>query len=333
MRYCGFRLTGVLLAFCTLLVFQGVALGQTNRISGQVYGANRRPLSDVYVELKNELGTVISRTKTAGAGSFQFIGISSGRFTVLVRPFGTDYEEQSQEAEIVNIVQGGRRTSDSINLDFFLRARRTAPEKPGVAGVVFAQEIPPDAKQAYDRAISDLDGGRTDAGIAGLENSIKLFPDYFYALDRLGGEQLKKAQFAQARTTFQKATAVNTKSSNSWYGLAFALYAENLTSESIDAAKKAVDIAPDSPDINLMFGIALRKGKQYNEAEKSMLKAKKLTNGQLADASWNLALLYVYNLKNNRRAADELENYLKIKPDHPDAAKLKKLIGQFRGGA
>lgn len=31
-------------------------------------------------------------------------------------------------------------------------------------------------------------------------------------------------------------------------------------------------------------------------------------------------------------AADELENYLKVKPDHPDAEKIKRLISQLRLG-
>jgi len=81
-----------------------------------------------------------------------------------------------------------------------------------------------------------------------------------------------------------------------------------------------------------MFGIALRRGKRYLDAEKAMLKAKKLSNGLSADTSWNLALLYVYNLKNNRLAADELENYLKIKPDHPDGQRIRRLISQLRLG-
>lgn len=315
---------------CLVMLFALAASAQTNRITGQVLGAERRPLVDVWVELLNEVNSVLLRQKTTGSGTFQFVGMTGGKYTVLVRPFGTDYEEQSQEVEIVNIVSGGRRTSDAQNVTFYLRTRKSAEKKPTTVGVVFAQEVPPDAKKAYDKAVGEIESNRIEAGIAELENAIGIFPDYYYALDRLGSELLKRQKYDEAKKYFEKATSVNSKSSNSWYGLSFSLYALGKINESIEAAKKAVNISPESVDINLMLGIALRRGRAYSDAEQSLLKAKKLSNGLSADTSWNLALLYVYNIRNYRLAADELENYLKVKPDHPQAERLKRLIQDLR---
>ena len=328
----GFRLGRITTIICLLLAFQGIAHSQTNRISGQVFGANRRPVSEAYVELLNEINTVIFRVKTDGSGRYFFSGMPAGRFIVRVRPFGTDYEEQSQEVEIVTAV-GRRNTPDNQLVDVYLRTRRDANKRLDLTGVIFAQEIPEDAKKAFESALVDLDANRLDAGILKLENATKIFPDYYYALDRLVSELLKKQQFAEARKIFERSVTINAKSSNSWYGLSFALYAQDVVPESIEAAKKAADLAPDSPDINVMLGIAFRKGKLFSDAEKALLKAKKLTKGQSADASWNLALLYTYNLNNKRLAADELENYLRVKPDHPDAEKLRRLISQYRSGS
>ncbi|MEQ1605523.1 MAG: tetratricopeptide repeat protein [Pyrinomonadaceae bacterium] len=323
----------MLLLSCLVLLLQGIAFGQqsTSRITGQVFGANRRALADVYVELRNDVESVIQRAKTNGSGSFTFSNLTAGRYSVRVRPFGTDYEEQTQDVELVTSV-GSRNVADIQYKEFYLKARRDTKGKPGAPQVIFAQEIPEAAKTSYDRAVVDLAANRTDVGVAGLEQAIKLFPDYFLALDRLGVEFLKQQRFVDAALYFDRACTINSKSSNSWYGLAFARYAQKQIPGAIDAAKKAADISPDSADINLMLGIAQRQGRNYIDAEKAMLKAKKLSNGLLADASWNLALLYVYNLKNTRLAADELENYLKVKPDHPDAEKIKRLIGQLRLG-
>lgn len=332
MRSFGSRVICTVGVSCLVLLFQVAAYGQTNRITGQVYGENRRPLADVYVELLNEVNTVLMRTRTSGSGSFQFGSMTAGKFTVLVRPFGTDYEEQSQEVEIVNIIMGGRRSSDGQNVDFFLRTRKSTAKKPGPIGVVYAQEVPEDARKAFEKGVIELEANRIDAGIAELENAVRIFPDYYYALDRLGGELLRKGQYADAKKYFERSVAVNAKSSNSWYGLSFVLYAQGMIQESIDAAQKAANLAPESTDINLMLGIAQRRGRNYTDAEKAMLKAKKLSNGKSADTSWNLALLYVYNLRNHRLAADELENYLKVKPDHPEAERIKRLIRQFRLG-
>ena len=255
-------LAATILAFA----FQGIIYGQTNRISGQVFGANRRPVSEVYVELLNEINTVILRSKTDGSGGYFFVGMGAGRYNVRVRPFGTDYEEQTQEVEIVTTV-GSRNTSDNQQKDFYLHPRRDSNKQLEVTGVIFAQEIPEEAKKAFDRALVEIAANRPDNGILELENATKIFPDYYNALDRFGSELLKKQKYIEARNLFERAVVVNPRSSNSFYGLAYVFYAQDLTTESIDMAKKAVTIAPESADINIMLGIALRKGKQFSDAE------------------------------------------------------------------
>ncbi|MEJ7623852.1 MAG: tetratricopeptide repeat protein [Pyrinomonadaceae bacterium] len=320
--------------FCLMLAFEGIAYGQTNRIGGQVYGADRRPLSEINVELLNEIDAVLSRTKTNGAGAYFFVNMSAGRFTIRVRTFGTDYEEQAAGVEVVNIVMGGRSSTDSVQQDFYLRTtRESAAKRRKAPGVVFAQAVPPDAEKAFGLAMSEFDANRPDRGFAELHNAIQVYPEYFLALERLGVESLKIQKYADARKYFERAVAVNARSSNCWYGLSYARYVENNPPDAVEAAKKAAELAPESADISLMLGVAQRKNKDYPDAEKSMIRAKKLSGNKLADASWNLALLYVYNIKDKRRAAEELENYLKIRPDHPNADQLKKLISQFRLGA
>lgn len=324
------RLAGVGAILGFLFLVQGVAYGQ-NRIYGQVLTENRRPVADLYVELVNEVNRVVLRTTTDGSGNFIFIGMGTGRFNVRVLSGITDLEEQTQEVQISNLSLSNAGSSDSQQIVFFMRSRRDARGN-GVTGVLFAQDIPPDAKKIYEKAIAELNGNRTDAGILGLESAIKIFPQYFLALDRLGVELLKQRKFSEAKNYFERAAAVNSRSANSWYGLALVLFAEDRIKESINAAKKAMEIAPDSPDVYLLLGIAFRKSKEYKDAEQSMLKAKKLSNGKSPDVYWNLALLYRYNLKNNRLAADELENYLKARPNHPEAERLRRLIIQLRNG-
>lgn len=333
-RSLGIRLLFAGILPCMAMICASSVLAQTatSRITGQVFGENRRPLSDIYVELRNEVEAVLQRTKTNGSGAYSFNNLTSGRFSVRVRPFGTAYEEQIQDVEVVTVV-GGRNVGDIQYKDFYLKARRdVASSTPTSNEVVYVQEVPESAKRYYDKAIVDLAAGRVDNGVMGLEQAVKDFPTYFAALDRLGVEMLKKQRYSEAVDYFERSTAVNAKSSNGWYGLAFARYATNNIKGSIEAGAKAAELAPESSDINLMLGIALRRGRNYIDAERSMLKAKKLSRGLSADVSWNLALLYVYNIKNSRLAADELENYLKVKPDHPEAQRIKRLISQLRMG-
>src|SRR5262245_50912794 len=68
-----------------------------NSISGIIFVESRMPLAEVHVELLDELGTTITRTKTSGSGRYSFNGLSNGRFKIRVFPVGTDYMEQFQE--------------------------------------------------------------------------------------------------------------------------------------------------------------------------------------------------------------------------------------------
>ncbi|PYS64040.1 MAG: hypothetical protein DMF74_08120 [Acidobacteria bacterium] len=64
-----------------------------NRIEGQVYDPNHRPVENVYVELLNEVDSVIQRTKTNSAGRFTFNGYPAGHYNVKVLTSRTNYLE------------------------------------------------------------------------------------------------------------------------------------------------------------------------------------------------------------------------------------------------
>ncbi|HNU07350.1 MAG TPA: tetratricopeptide repeat protein [Pyrinomonadaceae bacterium] len=311
------------------LALQLNVFGQTSRISGRVMGADRSPVADVYVELLNEVESVLNRVRTNSSGSYSFIGLSGGRFVVRVRPFGTDYEEQSREVEIVTYV-AGRQIADDQQVDFFLRVRKDSKSQPAAAGVVFYQEIPPDAQKAYDQAMININANRIEPGLLDLQKAITIFPTYFTALDQLGVQLMKQGKFNDAIAYFERAAAVNERSRNSWYGLAICYYSVDNSSKAVESGKKASTFDPASPQIALVLGMSLRKDKQFKEAETALKNAKKFSKGKMADAYWNLALLYAYNLKNYKLAAEELEAFLKIEPSHPDAQLLRKYIEELK---
>src|SRR5215467_9637152 len=72
-----------------------------NRIEGQVYDPNHHPVQNLYVELLNEVDSVIQRTKTNASGRFSFIGVPPGHLRVRVVTYGTNFVEQVQEIDIV----------------------------------------------------------------------------------------------------------------------------------------------------------------------------------------------------------------------------------------
>jgi tetratricopeptide (TPR) repeat protein len=323
-------LLSVTLVFLTgLFCFQVYA--QTNRISGMVLSKNNSPVSELWVLLLNDVGSILKRTKTDGSGRYMFTGMSGGKFTIRVITSGTDYQEQSQEAEIINFRVGNRTTSDNLQVDFYLRPSKN-PNANRINQVIFAQEVPKEAETMFQKALSSLEAKQTQQGIDFLEKAVTVFPTYFLALERLGVELLKINRFKEAQEVFAKSTKVNPASYQSWYGLAFANSALNSFSEAVIAGKKAVEINAESVDGLFLLGISLRSDKKYSEAAEILLKAKKLDKSKNANISWNLALLYFHNLKLYKETAIELANYLKLVPELPkeEVEKIQKLIAKCR---
>jgi tetratricopeptide (TPR) repeat protein len=301
-----------------------------NSISGHVFGLQRQPLSDVSIELLDDLSRTIARTRTNAAGRYFFNRISSGRFRVRILPYGLDYQEQEQEIEIQNFSRDGITTGfDNVQRDFYLKQRRGS--QPNIKSEsVFVQEIPQQAKETYKKAIDSLDSKNEKQGLKELKSSIEMFPQYFEALERLGLEYVKLKHFEAAHILLNKAVEINARAYKSWYGLAYSLYSLNAIDLALKAAEKANSLDQLSVESKLLIGVLLRQAKRYEEAEKNLKKAKELAKGSVAEVHWHLALLYSNNLMRYREAAEELELFLKARPDSKDAENIKKLIKQFR---
>lgn len=309
-----------------------------NSISGHVFGPQRTPLHDINVELLNNYSQTIARTRTNGSGRYVFSGLGSGRFTVRVMSWGTDFEDQEQEVEIVNFAtrtsSGELRPSGFSNeqKDFYLRPRRTA-NAAGVVGTVFLQEVPQTAQKLYEKAVSALSDKKEKEGLDDLKSALEIFPKYYLALERLGTEYVRLGHFEAARILLNIAVEVNPRGYKSWYGLAYSSYSLKKYTEAAAAIQKSIELNQYSAEAFLLSGVLKRLNKQFGESEKQLIKANELANGKLPQAHWHLALLYGNDLKRYRDAAKELKLFLKLEPEAKDAEKIKALIKEFEDKA
>lgn len=314
-------------------VFSGSGIfgvnAQGNSVSGHVFGLQRQSLDNVTVELLDEFSRTIARTRT-NAGRYYFTRVSSGRFRIRVLPYGSGYSEQEQEIEIQNFSRDGVTTGfDNVQRDFYLKLRKDAGENQRTEAV-FVQDVPPRASESYKRAINLLDSKQDEQGLKELRTAIEMFPEYFAALERLGLEYIKLKHFEAAHLLLNKAVEVNARSYKSWYGLAYSLYSLNAIDQALKAVEKANGLNPFSVESKLLSGVLCRQSKRYDQAEKDLKKAKELANGSVAEVHWQLALLYGNALKRYNEAAEELELFLKVRPEAANVAEIKKLIQHFR---
>jgi len=300
-----------------------------NRIEGQVYDPDHHPVQNLYVELLNEVDSVIQRTKTNASGRFSFVGVPPGRLTVRVLTFGTNFMEQTQE---INILQT-RNNNDVDYVDFNLRyeTRRRAQETDLSPGVIFVQDIPPAARELYLKGVSDFEKDQ-EKGLAEVEAAIKIFSSYFDALNWIGKEYVARGNYDKAYPYLLRAIDVNQRSAATYYSLSYAFYQLKQYPAAQEAARATTVLAPASVDGQLLYGTVLRITGKYGEAETALLRANSLAKEMNAEAHWQLSLLY-NRLNRNQDTINELETYLRLVPDSPDKKKIRDMIAKLRTSA
>jgi tetratricopeptide (TPR) repeat protein len=310
-----------------------------NTISGFVFGPQRKPVGEIYVELLNDYGQTVSRTRTNSAGYFTFSGMSEGRFVLRALVSSTDYEEGEKTVEITNFTsedsQGRTRTSGYANeqVDIILKLRKGITP---ANAVVFAQDVPPEAQRLYEKAVTDLDNKRSTEAFRSLKAALEIFPKYYAALERLGTEYIILARpeaFQAAVVLFTNAVEVNPRAFKSWYGLAYSEYSLGKFPDALTAVQKAIEINAASAETVYLSGVLMKKVKKYDEAEKQLLKAQEISHDTIPRVHWELATLYGNILHRYADAANELKLFLKAQPGSKDAESIKKLIADFEAKA
>ncbi|HEX8459529.1 MAG TPA: tetratricopeptide repeat protein [Pyrinomonadaceae bacterium] len=318
-------------------LFVASAAQGRSSITVRIYGPERNPLNEIFVELQNDTYFTVARGRTDSSGRVTFGGLKDGRYMVRVLAYGTDYLEQAQEVVLASLSQlpsdlgGGGGTNEYM--DMYLKVRESATASPFSAppGTVFAQVVPATARKLYERGVGELREKKEKEGFESLKKAIETFPTYYLALERLGTEYVMRGPVYHeaARILFTKALEVNPKAFSSTFGLGMAQYQLKMTDDAIETLKRATTLHPNSLHAYMWLGMALKQAKRASEAEIALKRANAIANGKMAEVHWQLARLYS---EQNRyqEAADTLELYLKAETNKSDAAQVRQLIQQLR---
>ncbi len=301
-------------------------ISPASTIAGFVYGPKQVPLADVDVELLNENYQLRGRARTDGSGRYEFGGLPDGYYSVRAMPFRYGYQDQQVKVEIRTMnVRGSGLGNTYINQDFYL-----APKKGGIAeyelGVIFAQDIPGEAREAYRNADKNFVNDRKQEGVEELFKAIKLFPDYYDALYRMGKELYNVGKYDDSWKFLLKATEVNPKSGVAFYylGESFSKLGKDYNKAAITSLTHASTLIPNMPQVFYTLGKAERAAGKFEAAEEHLLQAKKLAEQPIAEIQKELAQLYGNDLKKYKEAAAELELYLKASKLSKDEEKIIK---------
>ena len=318
---------GFLLFLINTLLTTSLLAQANNSITGFVFGFERKPLSNISVELKDDLNRIISKTETNGSGKYVFNRLSRGKYNIRISGGETNYQEEIKAVEISGNSKSGKGGSETFQQNFYLQKK---PISTAVAtfknSVVFAQEVPQEAEKLYEEAVKNFNKKQPEIGFSQLKKALDIFPNYYLALEKLAAEYIQRQDYKNAFNIANKGVSVNSESYECWYVIGYSAYQLKSSDEAVKAFTKAVEILPNSINAFAMLGINLRQIGKYEEAEEALVKAKKLAESPVADIHWHLALLYTNNLKKYNEAITELELFLQAKPNFEEANKVKDLI-------
>ena len=325
----------VLVASASTATAQGA-----NVLSGKVITPGGiQPTSPVRVKLTFN-GRAILETFTDLSGRFSFPGLSRGTYQLTADGDGVNFETTSIYAEISAFGPSGQSFTQDIQMRPIVR-KATPP--PGVVNA-FTQDVPPEAKAAYETGLKFVAEGKTEAAVENIQKAVKIFPKYFEAHLELGNIFLKAAQFNEAIASLDIAREINPNDERTYQSFGLLMMKQRNFPIAVAVFTEAGRLNPANPTNAVMRATALihqaantsasapsteDRSHLLSRAEMAMAQAANLSENKLKPDSMTLALFY--ELKGEpERAAAELESYMKKTPQLKNSEPLQNEIKRLR---
>jgi len=333
----------LLLVPLTIASAQGVGAGRdiadtggNNVITGRLYYPTK-PAADIHVRVTLESNSSPSITTTTNAdGVFKFSGVNAGYYTVVVDA-GADYEIVREQ---VNIEKSLNYSSGSAQVPIYLRPKGSGPAAKSGAMNPALTGVPKPAVDLYQKGLEFAQKNDSKKAVEQLSKAVELHPQFALALNELGVQYLRLGQPDKAAEALQSATKLMPDEFMPRLNYGIALLNQKKFAEAETELRQALKKNNDSPTAHMYLGIALlttsrdEKTRQYDmekytEAQKELEIAVSTGKDEVAMAHRYLGGIYSGN-KDYKRAADEIETYLKLSPKAADAERLREVVKDLR---
>lgn len=123
----------------------------------------------------------------------------------------------------------------------------------------------------------------------------------------------------------QEAVKADPSNVNAWIKMGNQMMDTNRFADAVDAYTKALALDPKNVDVRVDLGTCYRNTGKPDVAVKEYRKALETDHNHL-NAHKNLGVVLAYDLRDRASAIKEFEAYLKLAPNAPDAAEIRREI-------
>ncbi|MEK6333420.1 MAG: tetratricopeptide repeat protein [Acidobacteriota bacterium] len=306
--------------------------GGAHVIQGHVFfPSGRRAEGTIQVKLQSFNSGELTAIADS-SGSFLFTGLSPGNYTVEIIA-GDDYEVARERVLIdsdVNLSRSGipiNTAARRYTVMITLQAKRTNYSKGSVINAALAQ-VPEPARRLYEKAIELIQVGDSLKAVDNLRAALSLYPKFPLALNELGVQYLKLGQPFKAVEPLRTAATLSPEAYTPKLNLGIALLESGQFAEAEIQLREVLKLNA-VPTAHMYLGLTLVRLQRMGEAEEELKQAIQLGGNQLSLAHYYLGGIY-WQRRDYQRAADELETYLRLSPNAPDAERVRGTIKELR---
>ena len=331
MRIRGSRLARIvlslsILALTSVSLAQGQGVGASrglpstgggiHTIQGRVYSAGRPIETGLKVRLESPNTGALS-TVTDSDGVFIFTNLEAGNYRLTVDG-GPGFENVADYPSIYREASPGGRI---VRLALHLRPRARADSD--------LTNVRKEALDHYRKGLESARVGDSKKAVQQLEQAISFYPRFVDALKELGAQYLKLADPKKAAKVLDAAVKIAPDDFEVRLYLGIALLNLKKFVESEEQLRVALEKNQSAPTAHMYLGIALLSQNRLNEAQKELEESISSKSPDVGLAHRYLGGIY-WAQRDYKRAADELEAYLKLMPKAADAEKTRVAIRDLR---
>ena len=330
------RRRSIILLIGFILVLQSVAVAQRSLpTSSSQPGAGTRRAFTLYGDLKVEDASdsqattmfdvilytrgndVFARQRVGNGGRYRFNNIFNGDYFLVV---------ELDNAEVARIpLLISENAVEHIKQDLELKWRGGARPAPGVLSAADSYDRSKQNATLFDKAMKEMKKNELSKAVETLRSVVEADPKDYPAWNELGMVYFIQKDFEAAANSYAKAIELKPDYVTALVSLGRVRLTQKNNDGAIQVLDTAVKADAKSATAHYFLGeayLAVRKG---SLGVTHMNEALKLDPVGMANAHLRLATLY-NNAGAKERAAMEYNEFLKKKPDYPEAQKLRDYI-------
>lgn len=298
-------------------------LGGGNAITGQIVSASGGRIAR-RINIRLQTMTKGDRTAlTDELGNFSFRGLPSGEYIIVVDK-EKDFEPYRQSVDIRQI-RGAPPSVYQLNVTLKLKG---SPGNPGVVNAELAG-VPTRAVAFYNKALEKSAAAKNQEAIDQLKLAIAAHPKFPLALTELGVQYQRVDKLEEAEQALRSALEIKPDSFTALINHGIVLVRLKRYADAEAPLRLALKQKDDSAVAHYYLGRALAYLGRYDIAEVELNLAVAFGGDEMKEAHRYLA--GIYNARGKpQRAIAELEVYLKLAPQTPDADQLREMIAKLR---